>query len=203
MGARQPGGAVVVRLADPRSAPRSGSEFANTRVRERGDAQPFVSGIDEFPVKSTRRQFERYVDWWGHPHFAAKYLRRAALSPSDDAWDRRPWVSSRPREQLVKVLERRPHAAAVSAGTVAPLAGGGERQPRARQPARRRALKTCARRHPYSPTGPALTRPSARRAVLRHRGAARRPWRLSLDRIRRRHRDASLADRLRNPSDVD
>ena len=41
----------------------------------------FYPGIDEFPVKSTRRQFDRYLSWWGDPRFATGLQRTGDQRP--------------------------------------------------------------------------------------------------------------------------
>ena len=64
LGARQPRGALVVEAGRARpvaSSPKEISERALAHVQE--VCRIYPSG-DDFPVKSTRRQFQRYVDWW-------------------------------------------------------------------------------------------------------------------------------------------
>ncbi|MEO8070771.1 MAG: CHAT domain-containing protein, partial [Acidobacteriota bacterium] len=78
----------------------------------------FYPGVDEFPVKSTRRQFERYVDWWGGARFEADLEKRINRQ-------RTPWNSDGgvvdTAKRLVAILHRRqPAIAAPSSPPPAP-----------------------------------------------------------------------------------
>ncbi|HKI00724.1 MAG TPA: CHAT domain-containing protein [Thermoanaerobaculia bacterium] len=80
----------------------------------------FYPGDDEFPVKSTRRQFERYVHWWGHPDFEKALETRGAkrLAPWSDKFG-----VIETAKHLVELLRRRP-----AGGNRKPSGGGGTPQ---------------------------------------------------------------------------
>ena len=74
----------LIRLADAdvNDDEERRAEFGERGVPSCAGTGALVSvALDEFPVKSTRRQFARYVDWWGRPRFeqdlAAHGLRAA------------------------------------------------------------------------------------------------------------------------------
>lgn len=56
-------------------------ENARTQAEE---LDRFYPGIDEFPVKSTRRQFERYIGWWADDRFESELDKRGRTRPA--AW---------------------------------------------------------------------------------------------------------------------
>lgn len=51
------------------------AELARSHAEKLNEAYP---GLDAFPVKSTRRQFERYATWWGSKKFGAATSAEAA-----------------------------------------------------------------------------------------------------------------------------
>ncbi len=61
-------------------------------------------GIDAFPVKSTRRQLERYIDWWGTKEFDVSLTSRGLSRHG--SWDE-PAGLLATATQLVALLERR------------------------------------------------------------------------------------------------
>jgi len=73
---------------------------------------------DEFPVKSTRRQFERYLDWWGSPRFEKDLASHGTqrLAP----WNGEFGVIET-AQRLIEVLRRKPQ-------------GGGPQGPAASSP---------------------------------------------------------------------
>ena len=113
----------LVRLADATLSADERKQFCEHAVREAETLSRLYPGIDKFPVKSTRRQFERYVHWWGHADFADMLALRG-VERSEDAWTGAMGVVST-AERLVKVLGRRPHAGVGAPVPSAPLAGGG------------------------------------------------------------------------------
>ena len=113
----------LVRLADATLSAGERTQFCEHAVREAETLSRLYPGIDEFPVKSTRRQFERYVHWWGHADFADMLASRG-VERSEDAWTGAMGVVSTAK-RLVKVLGRRPHAGVGAPVPSAPLAGGG------------------------------------------------------------------------------
>ena len=60
----------LVRLADRALDPAQKKHWSALALEHVNHLARLYPGGDEFPVKSTRRQFERYVDWWGTGPFA-------------------------------------------------------------------------------------------------------------------------------------
>jgi hypothetical protein len=59
----------LLKLADERSTPETRADAARqAKARAAQLANLYPTG-DAFPIESTRKQFERYVDWWGQPAF--------------------------------------------------------------------------------------------------------------------------------------
>lgn len=136
----------LVRLAKPGLSPerkKKCSERALHHAQELGRMYP---SRDEFPVKSTRRQFERYKHWWGETGFAQELAVRRSRQ-------RAPWDGTdgllETAGKLVDVLRRAssddggpapapapggaaPGGAAGRGGTLSrPAAAARERPPRA------------------------------------------------------------------------
>ncbi|MQA30708.1 MAG: CHAT domain-containing protein [Luteitalea sp.] len=61
----------LIRLGDPDLPPAEGRDFSERVVQHARELQRLCVGGDQFPGMSTRRQFERYVSWWGSPRFEA------------------------------------------------------------------------------------------------------------------------------------
>jgi len=59
----------LVRLATPNLTLQEKKELSETALEHARTLSRFYPWSDEFPIKSTRRQFERYVDWWGTLEF--------------------------------------------------------------------------------------------------------------------------------------
>jgi beta-lactamase superfamily II metal-dependent hydrolase len=60
-------------------------------------------GVDEFPVKSTRRQFERYIEWWGTDRFERDLGHRGRSRAA--AWAS-PGSVAETAKKLVDILRR-------------------------------------------------------------------------------------------------
>jgi beta-lactamase superfamily II metal-dependent hydrolase len=60
----------LVRLADRALNAAQKKQWSTLALEHAWHVARLYPGGDEFPVKSTRRQFERYVDWWGTEPFA-------------------------------------------------------------------------------------------------------------------------------------
>jgi beta-lactamase superfamily II metal-dependent hydrolase len=60
----------LIRLGDPNLAPEQRQEASDRAVEYARELARLYPWRDEFPVRSTRSQFKRYVDWWGTPRFA-------------------------------------------------------------------------------------------------------------------------------------
>jgi beta-lactamase superfamily II metal-dependent hydrolase len=93
----------LIRLGDPDLLPerrKAFSEYAVDHVKELARLYP---RRDEFPVRSTRAQFSRYVDWWGTPRFG-EGLEQRRLSR------RAPWDGDsgvvEVAKRMVSILQR-------------------------------------------------------------------------------------------------
>jgi hypothetical protein len=93
----------LVRLAQPDLTVEQKRDFADRAIKHAQQLAQLYPWGDEFPIKSTRRQFRRYIDWWGTPAFdeglAARGLRRGA------AWDGEHGVLET-ANRLIAVLQR-------------------------------------------------------------------------------------------------
>jgi beta-lactamase superfamily II metal-dependent hydrolase len=94
----------LIRLASPDLSEAQQETCVARAVGHAEALSRFYPGVDEFPVLSTRRQFERYVDWWGQERFAADLEERGTFG--SDAWKLgRPVIDLAVR--LKEVLKRR------------------------------------------------------------------------------------------------
>ncbi|MBV8274803.1 MAG: CHAT domain-containing protein [Verrucomicrobia bacterium] len=59
----------LVRLSQPDLSPRDKQRFSESAREHTHRLSDFYPSNDEFPIKSTRRQLERYVYWWGKSDF--------------------------------------------------------------------------------------------------------------------------------------
>jgi len=69
----------LLRLAGLEPAQRA--EAAGRVLQHAGEVRRLFPRRGEFPVESTRRQFQRYVDWWGGETFSG-YLQRSGVERS-------------------------------------------------------------------------------------------------------------------------
>jgi beta-lactamase superfamily II metal-dependent hydrolase len=99
---------------------------------------------DEFPVKSTRRQLERYASWWGHQRFAEDLAKRGAQRPA--LWEGEFGVIQT-AQRLVKML-RRKVASPASPGPSAPLRSTPKMPKKPKKPAVL-AGSACRREAPF------------------------------------------------------
>jgi hypothetical protein len=111
----------LLRLADSTLSADERRRAADEAARHAQELDRLYPGDDAFPVKSTRRQFERYVEWWGSESFARDLKERdRTRSP---AWSGPGQVIDVAR-RLAQVLRRRAAqpapAAGPAAGTSAP-----------------------------------------------------------------------------------
>jgi beta-lactamase superfamily II metal-dependent hydrolase len=86
----------LLRLAEPGMTAEQAATYIANALSEADALSRLYPGVDDFPVKSTRRQFERYAYWWGEREFVEK-LRVPAVTPR----------LKETAERLVKALERR------------------------------------------------------------------------------------------------
>ena len=59
----------LIRLGEPDLKPEQRKAFSDAALEHARQLMRFYPRRDEFPVRSTRRQFERYVNWWGTERF--------------------------------------------------------------------------------------------------------------------------------------
>jgi hypothetical protein len=125
----------LLRLAAP-DLTEAGRAECVSRARDHTEAlnRAYI-GVDAFPVTSTRRQFERYLDWWGTDRFARdlgeRGARRSLWSGSGGLMDT--------ARYLVGLLERRRAAGTRASGRVAPPAEPPDNGPAAEGADHRRA----------------------------------------------------------------
>ena len=93
----------LIRLAQADLSAEQRETFADRAIQHAQELAQIYPWGDEFPIKSTRRQFKRYLDWWGTSAFdqglTTRGLRRAS------AWDGEHGVLQT-AERLVAVLQR-------------------------------------------------------------------------------------------------
>jgi hypothetical protein len=144
------------------------TEFTNGAVEQTRLLDGCYPRLDEFPIKSTRRQFERYSQWWGNERFDGtlkdRNLDRAGSWRADGGL-----VAV--AKELAKILARHPssqaglvdHPCRPAQGT---LGDHSDRRPTAlpiEAPIRaRRGSGRRRRRRPVRPAPLALTRRSSR-----------------------------------------
>ena len=75
----------LLRLGEPDLTMTERKEFSERALQQAREVARLYPRGDEFPVKSTRRQFERYVDWWGTPRFEDELVGRGF--PRRSPWD--------------------------------------------------------------------------------------------------------------------
>ncbi len=190
----------LIRLADAdvNDDEERRAEFGERAFRHALELARLYPSRSEFPVTSTWRQFARYVHWWGRPRFeqdlAAHGFERRAR------WGSKFGVIET-ATRLLGVLQPRssggggddaPDVPTTSAPSVAaaPVATGSGAPASAPVSA---AVTTLRKTHGVTPRRVA--------PVFRYRDAAGSAWRLSLDRVRGRDSDASMAGRLRHTTD--
>jgi beta-lactamase superfamily II metal-dependent hydrolase len=93
----------LIRLGDPSLTEEQRKEFSDRAVQHIRELARLYPRRDEFPVKSTRRQFERYVDWWGKPQFEDGLRERG--HPRRGSWDGKLGVTE-VAKRLVSILQR-------------------------------------------------------------------------------------------------
>ncbi|WP_173135056.1 CHAT domain-containing protein [Pseudaquabacterium terrae] len=93
----------LIRLADPGLTEEQLGKFADEALAHAKELDSAYPRIDAFPVKSTRRQFERYASWWGTAAF------REAMPPGAqdrrDTWSRRNGLVET-AQRLIDILAR-------------------------------------------------------------------------------------------------
>jgi hypothetical protein len=59
----------------------------HVKILEHIEQLASIAGLDSFPVYSTKRQFKRYVDWWGSERFESLLAKEGRVRE-------RPWTKS-------------------------------------------------------------------------------------------------------------
>jgi beta-lactamase superfamily II metal-dependent hydrolase len=95
----------LIRLGEKELDPAERVKLHNLAVQHAEKLGRFYPGEDEFPVKSTRRQFQRYMDWWGHEKFEQALAERGVRRLV--SWDGPHGVIETAR-RLVAILQRKP-----------------------------------------------------------------------------------------------
>jgi beta-lactamase superfamily II metal-dependent hydrolase len=76
----------LLSLADPSLSEAARAQISDTALEHAEQLLKHCQSREDFPVKSTARQFRRYVDWWGHQDFAQGLAERGRdQRPSWDA----------------------------------------------------------------------------------------------------------------------
>jgi beta-lactamase superfamily II metal-dependent hydrolase len=93
----------LLRLAKSRMSAKERTDCANAALGHADTLDQIYPGVDAFPIKSSRRQFERYADWWGSDRFA-KLLKTRGVDRRGD-WDGKNGLVATAR-QIVRRLQR-------------------------------------------------------------------------------------------------
>ena len=112
----------LVRLGEKNLDDAEREKLHDHAVHHAQELGRFYPGDDEFPVKSTRRQFQRYLDWWGKPEFEEALGKRGARRLA--SWSA-PFGVIETARRLVEILRRKPAAKSVASVVPTAAAGGG------------------------------------------------------------------------------
>src|SRR5262249_31766242 len=93
----------LLRLHEEGLSEKQRSDFAAEALGHATKLSRLYPGVDEFPVKSTRSQFLRYVYWWGSDRFGKELSERGLQRSS--SWSGKGGVVQT-AGQLVKILQR-------------------------------------------------------------------------------------------------
>jgi beta-lactamase superfamily II metal-dependent hydrolase len=93
----------LLRLTEPGLSDDRRKQCRAEALKHTNELSRFYPGVDEFPITSTRRQFQRYVDWWGSVTFEAGLARHGRQRRQ--SWTTTDGVCDTARD-LVKALER-------------------------------------------------------------------------------------------------
>ncbi len=105
----------ILRLANAALADRDSSTHVADAIRHAEELNRLYPGVDAFPVKSTRRQFERYLDWWGSDRFETELAHRGR--PRRTSWSASGGINEA-ASRVVQILQRRPAAGGRAAAAV-------------------------------------------------------------------------------------
>jgi beta-lactamase superfamily II metal-dependent hydrolase len=93
----------LIRLATMELSAEEQDDCCKRALEHAAELSRLYPGVDQFPVQSTRRQFERYVEWWGHERFEKDLVERGTFR--GDAWKPHGAVIDLARK-LMQVLRR-------------------------------------------------------------------------------------------------
>lgn len=93
----------LLRMARPGLSEKERHECIASARSHTEELSRLYPGVDEFPIKSTRRQFERYTEWWGRKEFEDGLGRRGLKRSA--SWDGEQGLTSL-AQQLVEILRR-------------------------------------------------------------------------------------------------
>lgn len=154
----------LLALADTDLSDERRMEYATEARKHTEELNSCYPGVDAFPVKSTRRQFERYVTWWGTQEFVSSLTGRGPGRLV--RWDQTAGLLATAQE-LVALLERQKPGPAPGSSPVRPRTGTSPRSGSSAAPGGGPAAAKTSR---TSSTSGAASRPAAIRA-----DALRRP----------------------------
>jgi beta-lactamase superfamily II metal-dependent hydrolase len=107
----------LLRLGQPGLLPEQRTQYSSQAVQHAREVARLYPWGDEFPVKSTRRQFRRYVEWWGTSRFEEELRARDVGRRA--SWDGADGLLETAR-RMVAVLQRQSAGPAPSQGTPPP-----------------------------------------------------------------------------------
>jgi beta-lactamase superfamily II metal-dependent hydrolase len=94
----------LIRLGEKEAVPEEREKLHRLAVHHAEALGRFYPGEDGFPVKSTRRQFQRYADWWASSNFADALGKRGVQRHAP--WDGPHGVIATAK-RLVEILQRK------------------------------------------------------------------------------------------------
>ena len=79
--------AWLLRLAQPDVPLEARKDAAQEAAYHAQQIVDLYPGEDAFPLTSTRAQFQRYLDWWGHPEIEAAIASKGAGFVRNPVWN--------------------------------------------------------------------------------------------------------------------
>lgn len=112
----------LVRLGERDLSAAQRKELRERALSHADELNRLYPWYDDFPVKSTRRQFERYITWWGTAAFETELVRHRAarLAP----WEGEYGLIATAREVVTKLQRKAAAVAAPSAPSASPVKPG-------------------------------------------------------------------------------
>lgn len=112
----------LVRLADPTLSSADRGAIAKEAIDHAAQIVELLTSGDVAAVKSTRRQFQRYVDWWSDARFVDELRTRNIVRPG---WDVRDGVL----EVAQRLVDKLPPPSPAPPPSSPPRGGGGSAPP--------------------------------------------------------------------------